>query len=114
MSGSESDGDFGADVEEYDSQVEEDLENENQVVEKDLGVGKRDLSEDSEDNYGQPSKKKHKSNKKKDRKHGSKKGGKLIADISKYKDLDADVSSDAEFSEDEDEPEYDEGIFYLV
>lgn len=106
-SGSEPDGDFGGDVESYDSQLEDEIENENAERE---GTQKRQLSgEESEENY-EPEKKKHKSghktSKKKDKKQRAEKG-KLIADIRNFEDLDVDVSSDEEFSEDE--PEYDEG-----
>jgi transcription elongation factor SPT5 len=104
-SGSEPDGDFGGDVESYDSQREEEIEIENERE----GNQKRQLSGDeSEENNYQPEKKKHKSgksSKKKDKKQRLEKG-KLIADIRNFEDLDVDVSSDEEFSEDE--PEYDE------
>lgn len=111
-SGSEPDGDFGGDVESYDSQLEEQIENENAERE---GNHKRQLSDDeSEENY-EPERKKHKSgksSKKKDKKSRRDKGGKLISDIRNFEDVEVDVSSDEEFSEDE--PEYDEGRYLFI
>src|SRR5690606_23826741 len=74
-SGSEPDGDFGGDVESYDSQREEEIENENAERE---GNQKRQLSGDeSEENNYQPEKKKHKSghkSKKRDKKQRAERG----------------------------------------